>query len=552
MPFTVPPCQPGENAVLLWQQALASGEKHIVFSPGRYDFYPDDCSKRYCYFTNNDEGIKTIALDLQGLDGITIEGNDTLFFFHGRISPVVASQCCNLTICGITIDFEDSFVSDADLVKRENGTAWFAIGGKHSFSDGRLSFTGDFYDNLAGVLPFAPYDKNKKELVYDRKAVAVANRDLLYQDGLVGVPDIFQMIETQSFIIKHELRLCPGIVCDRCENVTLRDITLHHAAGMGVLMQCCQDIMLDNVAVKPSTRRASVSDDAVHMSDCRSKINCRNCHLEGTLDDSLNIHGVYHPLKFRIPGGKFYYLEAGHFQQAGIQAAFAGDTLELIKPDTCKPYGKIKLKAAKLINKVFTRIEFDEKELPQEYTRGDVARVMEAANAELEITNCTFKPLNGRGVLASGMSAVTVTGCRFHTSGAAIHVAGDAFFWYEAGPVEKMLIADNIFDNCCYKYNSSTRDAISILPDIQSREKDFFYHGDIKVVNNTFISAVRSLIAMDSVRKAEVCGNTFVQDNTYTVQEPDGCGYYFTKCDSPMINFKNCGECITDNNYNFI
>ena len=83
---------------------------------------------------------------------------------------------------------------------------------------------------------------------------------------------------------------------------------------MGLLIQNSENCFIDNLVVTPSSRRASASDDALHITDCRGKIKVINCKLKGTLDDSINIHGVFRKLKSRIPGGKMYYLEAGHFR----------------------------------------------------------------------------------------------------------------------------------------------------------------------------------------------------------------------------------------------
>lgn len=107
MAILIPPPEAGKNSIGLWHEALAKAkelkEKEIRFSPGRYEFFPEGCSQRYCWFSNNDEGVKTIALDLLSLEDMTISGNDTELFFHGRISPLVAEECRNLKVSGLTV-----------------------------------------------------------------------------------------------------------------------------------------------------------------------------------------------------------------------------------------------------------------------------------------------------------------------------------------------------------------------------------------------------------------------------------------------------------------
>ncbi len=106
-------------------------------------------------------------------------------------------------------------------------------------------------------------------------------------------------------------------------------------------------------------------------------------------------------MKFRKPGGFFYYLDTGHFQQSGIPGARDGDTLELLKNDTHIPYHYAKIKRAQAVNKAITLIEFEEP-LPEYYAYGDAARVMEVAQAELVVRNCKLTPHARQGCTCFG------------------------------------------------------------------------------------------------------------------------------------------------------
>lgn len=554
MSILIPPPQNGQNAIVLWHEALnkavSKNDYEIIFSPCRYDFYPESCTQSYRYFTNNDEGVKTIAMDLNKIDNLILNGQNAELIFHGRISPLVATEVTDITIQNFTIDFEDNFVSDADIIEIENDICWIKIRGNHRFNNGRIHFIDDFYDNLSGKLQIFSYDSTKKEVIYDSSTVTVLNENLLEKNGLIGIRNLNDKVKSNALIIKHELRLAPGLVFDKCKDIKIKNVNLHHASGMGILAQLCTDIALEEVNITPRNRRVSVSDDAVHFADCRGKLSVNKCHLAGTLDDSFNAHGIYRPLKLRIPGGKFFYLDSGHFQQQGLQGTFAGDTLELAKNDTAKPYGTIKIKNARSLNKSLTLVEFDEKELPCEWTPGDCAAVIECLNAEITITNSFFAPLNGRGILASGSKKVIIRNNRFHTSGAAVFVSGDTDFWYESGPVQSMIIENNIFDNCCYKNNASTREVIAIYPDLHKFEDNFFYHGEINIFNNCFKSTRRPLVSMQSVKKAELTQNIFEEDNVYTFKTSSVSAYSFAKIDSPWAIFRHCGEVINSDNKN--
>ena len=539
------------NAAPAFRRALAALDKDrtISFPEGEYHFYPEGCAQKYCYFSNNDEGIKTIAMLIENIDGLTISGDNARFIFHGRLSPLAAYHCRDLTVRGVSVDFEDSFVSDADLVKRENGKAWFRIGGKYRFSDGKLHFTEDFYDNLHGKLHFRAMENGL--VSFHTPAVTLDNRALEEQDGLVAFPDEFADFPVDTFVIKHELRLCPGMVFDHCRNLNLERVIIHHAAGMGILAQQCDSVALDRVEVIPSFRRVAASDDAVHMTECRGTLRLANCNLTGTLDDSLNVHGVYHPMRLREPGMRFFYLDSGHFQQMGLPGAEDGDTLELIKNDTHRPYGTIHVKRAEMLTKAITRIDFDEAELPAEFTPGDCVRVMEVANATLEVVNCKLKSANGRGVLASGMKKVHIHGNDFCSFGSGIHIAGGANYWFETGPVGEVVIENNRFENCCVgSVHGATREPVIIFPELDIMPEDFFYHGSITVRNNHFVSDRRTLVAMRSVTNATVTGNSVEFSTPGGVRViPGKKGYFFTRGDDGRAAFWHCGKIVCDWEY---
>ena len=543
----------GENfspAIAPAVKAALESDRKLFFPRGEYHFYPDGCNQKYCYFSNNDEGLKTIAILLDGVDDFTVCGDNAKFIFHGRISPLCAFNCRNLKIEGLTVDFEDSFVSDADLVKRENGIAWFRIFGKHQLRNGEIIFTDDVYDNMHKRLNFYCYDREKGELVHNARSITVPNKAVQFCNGLVGVEDRFADVTTDAFAVKHETRLCPGIVCDNCENIEIRNVTIHHAAGMGFLIQNSENCFVDSVVVAPSFRRASASDDALHITDCRGKIKIANCKFSGTLDDSINVHGVFRKLKSRIPGGKMYYLEAGHFQQQGVFNVRSGDTMQIFDRKNGKPYAEIKITKVSPVNKAFVIVDFDESELPENFVQGDPVLIRETM-ADLEVVNTECRPLLGRGVLASGMNSVKISGCRFHSSGAGVFISGDFSFWYESGPVVHALIENNFFDNCNYYAHGATREPLAVFPELATLAEGYFYHGTIKVKNNRFRSASRPLVSMMSVENAVVKNNLFTLDETYPFAPENDSGYFFTTPDSPAAAFLHCGRICDENNTNF-
>lgn len=522
-------------------EEAAKRERQLFFPPGEYHVDSNGCVQRYCYFSNNDEGVKTIALNLENLDDFTVSGYGALLVFHGRISPLCAFNCKSITVEGLSIDFVDSFVSDADLICRDDGMAWFRFSGKHQVKNGRMVFTEDCYDNLGGYLQFFPYLRDRKELQKDVRPFSIPNKNVRFRDGLVGFKDKFGAFDTDAFIVKHEQRLCPGMVFDGCKDIRIRDVTIYHAAGMGFLIQNSENCLIDGAVVEPRNRRASVSDDALHITDCRGKLLVKNGRFSGTLDDAINIHGVFRKLKSRIPGGKMFYLEAGHYQQQGVFNVRKDDVLELLHRETGEPYAQLKLTQVTPINKSIIKVDFDEGELPNTFVQGDPAWIL-GTQAELDILETECRPLNGRGILASGMKRVRISGCTIHSSCAGVFISGDHGFWYESGPVKEAVIENNLFDNCDYYDYGATQEPLAVFPELETLQEGFFYHGSIQVKNNLFRSARRPLISILSAAEVTVSDNLFQLDDTYPFRWRNEDGYHFTTPDSPPIALKHCGS----------
>ncbi|MBQ7207215.1 MAG: hypothetical protein IJS01_05390 [Lentisphaeria bacterium] len=542
----------GENASAAWRRALAEARSRkcsrIRFLPGRYDFYPGDCARKSLHFSNNDCGEKTIALHLEDLDDLEVTGENTLLFFHGRICPVVAENCSRLRLSGLVVDFEDSFVSDASVVEEKDGVCRAELYGKYRLEGGRLVFTGDAFDNRSGVLQIRPYDPDSGEMPQDADCTALPNRDIAEENGLIRLPGVFG---AKAITIKHEDRLCPGIVLSGCSDVTVEDITIHHAAGMGLLAQFCTGVTLEKIRVVPAADRVvSSSDDALHLVECRGDIAVRDCRAAGMLDDALNVHGIYRPVTMAEEKENVFYLETGHPQQAGFPGARPGDTLELVKAASCRPLARLAVLRAEQLSPERTLVETSGP-LPRELRTGCGARVLEPGLARLEVDGCDFSPLRGRGVLASGLAQVRVKNCRFHTSGAGVFIAGGCARWYETGPVGHAVIENNLFDNCCYLRHSSTREAVSVYPDLKELEPDFYYHGVIEVKGNRFISSRRPLVSVLSAERADVSGNTFELSGKYGFPPGDPGVFSFASPDDPAAVFKHVKTVHTENNAGF-
>ncbi len=69
----------------VWSEALKTalhGDRILYFPEEEYRFYPENCTAKYCFFCNNDEGVKTIAAYLENLNDFTLRGDNAKWIFH--------------------------------------------------------------------------------------------------------------------------------------------------------------------------------------------------------------------------------------------------------------------------------------------------------------------------------------------------------------------------------------------------------------------------------------------------------------------------------------
>lgn len=502
---------PAVNAATAWRtalrQAVAENAAGVHFPAGEYHFYAPGTTRIFASYSNNDDGLKQIVFYLEKLQDFTVSGDGAKLVFHGRLSPFLVRECRNITLCGLEIDFAESYAEDAVLLDRNGDTAWMQIGGNWRVSGGKMHFFHDILDNYSGGLRFTAFDRATGDYPPSGFGKSCRNQVLKREKDKVLLPLAMPDDAPEFYLMRHQGRLNPAVVIDRSVDTVVADVTLRRAGGMGFLAQNSENILVENLTVAPAEGRSmGVTDDAVHFSECAGLVEIKNCLLRNTLDDAINIHGVYRKLRYRV--GE-YLLEGGHFQQFGIWDGRAGDEMELAKAATMQSYGVVHLKSIAPANKQHCFVKFAEP-LPAEYVDGDIIRNLRAGKLQVKITGTTISNTRSRGVLVSGTEYAEVSNCDIHAPGAGIFIAGDMNYWYESGPNRNVVIKDNIFRRCHYMKSSVSRAPVTVAPEIPHPVPGTFYHGKISLLNNRFILANGDpALFLRQVTECTMQGNTY-------------------------------------------
>lgn len=536
------------------RRALAAcrgaGRKRLVFSPGHYDFYPEQADEAYLFVSNNDEGLKRIAFPLIGLDDLTIDGQGAEFVFHGFINPFVVRDSSNIVFENFAVDFERSFHSEGIILglhdegmdvripeafpyKIRNGLLVFVLN-----DDAKGPPTSVSRGDVCGSGHLLEFDTKTRETAFMAKdyffngTSCYAARDLgdrvvrLFVPGLIGKPG-------NTLVFGPDHRNHPGFVVTHSRDVSFENITLHHAGGMGILGQLSHNIRVNDCKVTPSRgRMLSTTADATHFVNCTGHIQLTNNLFENQKDDATNIHGNYVQVT-EIVGANEVMVRLMHRQQHGFDFLSPGVEVEFVHGKSMITLGTATVDMASRVNKEFTRVVFD-RGLPKDLVVGD-ALASRRDYPEVTITGNVVRNNRARGMLLNCRGRTVVEKNYFHTPGAAILFEGDSFFWFEQGGVRDCVIRDNIFDNCLFGVWGKA--VIDVKAGILERKAESRYNQNILIENNTFrVFGEPSLLHAYCVDGLVWRGNRVEQTTAYPAGERPAKRFDVSHCDNVVID----------------
>lgn len=489
----------------------------LVFAPGRYNFHQANAAMRDYYISNHDQTLPhATALDFSGLDNLTVEGSGMEVICHGRMLPVSVTDGRNVTLRGISIDFAVPQIAQLEIVEVDTarGTRFRPISevNWHINSDTLLAVSGEGWE-------FTP----SGAIAFDADGHIVAGTGDLWvptrgvqqlADGSLLAPRWrdARLKGGDHVAMRAWARPQPAVFVAECADVTLEDINVHYAEGMGLLAQLTHNITLRRFNVcrrgKDDPRYFTTQADATHFSQCSGHIDARDGLYEGMMDDAINVHGVYLKLTERIDSthfvGRFM-----HHQAWGFRWGSAGDTVQIVRSAVMDTVGAPCILAA--IEPRDTPTTHGVKEFVLTLSRPfGIDPEAEAFGIEnLTLTPTVYFAGNvvrdnrARGALFSTPRHTVAENNLFdHTSGTAILLCGDCNGWYETGACRDVTIRFNRFVNALTSRYQFCNGVISIYPEIPRPGTNYFHGGTpgaITIEQNEFVTFETTLLFARSV-----------------------------------------------------
>jgi hypothetical protein len=333
-------------------------------------------------------------------------------------------------------------------------------------------------------------------------------------------------------VMRHAQRAHSGIFIYHSKRITIENINMFHATGLGILAQFSEDLLFKKYRAIPNTTKNHYfggGDDGLQISNCRGEINVNNCEFGGLMDDPINVHGTSVQV-VDILSEKQVKCKFMHHQSVGLIWGHKGDKISFIENEGMFSLGQTKIEAFTVIDKEYFTLNFTD-EIPENLEIGDALENL-SWSPDFTVTNSHFRNGRARGLLVSTPGKVRIENNIFESSGSAILIAGDANFWFESGAVTDVLIKNNTFTELCntssYQFCEGIISIYPIIPKLDTNTPAF--HRNIRIEGNRFSPFDYPLLFARSVDGLSFLNN--IVTRSYTFEPYHDRQYTFT--------FENC------------
>lgn len=387
---------------------------------------------------------------------------------------------------------------------------------KYNIINGCLYFTDDKRNNylFSSLLEF---DAKRREPAYLASDYWLSKQTIeakpikdhvvrIFHKDIKGTPGNIMVLGATA-------RYNPAFFISNSENIGIRDVTLYHCGGMGVIAQSSEDIELLRLKVIPAEgRMISITADATHFVNCKGYIKMIDCIFHNQKDDATNIHGWYMAVD-KIVSPTELYLRWRNSGQYGIDFLNPGDRIEFVDNTTLEILGYGTVKSSKLLNKQFANITLHDS-IP-ERLKEKMVIAEDNSYPDVLISGCNMRGNRARGLLLGSRGKIVIENNYFSIPGAAILFEGDGNYWYEQSGVRDVVIRNNVFENGNFGYPTWGRACIAVGSGIPNKEAGVYYHQNILIENNTFKVFDPRILNLYSVDGLTFKNNTIEKTDYY-------------------------------------
>lgn len=528
----------------LIQEASKFSQVTIEFQEGSYDFWPEHSPKRDYFISNTSSEIecpsktKTIALLLEDLEDVTIDGNGALFIIHGKMINFAFVNCTNITMQNISFDYERATMSELKLEAVSSNSITASINPSSTFriTENHIEFYGDNWTlkkhhTIAVDPDLSAYYYSSFDPLLKSQAKQIAPYKVIFEGDFSKA----NYKEGQVLTVRDPIRDQVGGFIGYSKDIELKNVNMHYMHGMGIISQFSENITFDAIKVQPrkeTGRLIAAFADAFHFSGCKGQITIKNCTTAGAHDDSVNIHGTHLKIVEKVSENKINLKFMNH-QTYGFDAFLKTDTLNFVHPQSLQIYGTGIVKDVEKLSDRVVQINLEDN-LPKGFELGDVVENVTWTPSVL-IKDNYFSGTNTRGVLLTTQRKSVIENNIFYRTGMhAILIANDASSWYESGAVRDVNIRGNQFIECGYNQSPDSY-VINISPENHEEAPGYFVHENITIEDNTFKLFDTPILKAKSTKGMTFRNNKIEASDIFSHLKAGKPSFYFDQCTDVSI-----------------
>lgn len=375
------------------------------------------------------------GLDFSGAKGVTIEAEGATLLCDGWMEPVSLTDCTDLTLRGLTIDYVHRALSEGTVAGI--GDDYFDVQFRpdRTITDVIPITRVTLADPQIGGMYRSPFYYPKRELLGNNLVRLTVGR---------RIPDYLQ---GQPVAALHSMHFRPAILILNSTNTTLDGVTIHSQPGMGIVGFDSRDIFINRLRVAPADGyHFSTNTDATHFACCEGELVFDGCSFIGQGDDATNVHGYYHNVEAADDGWLRLILHAPGYTHAQVaDVPRVGDELELSLINTLAVQKVLKVTEVKHEEKatdVLVRVDGPMPEKLEDYYLFNITKL-----PRLTFRNSLVQGNLARGVLVKTRGVLIEDNVFRGCSGTAIHVGAEGW-WCEGSHSTDVTIRRNTMINC--------------------------------------------------------------------------------------------------------
>lgn len=523
--------------------------KVLVFTPGTYHFYPENCKKKEYYESNTtDTNPKTCAFLFEGIKNLVIDGRGSTLIFHGQMQPFTFDNCENITLKNVKIDWENPLIAQGEVLKITDDYIDLGINHKefpHRLSEGKLFFN-EYGGKLNAWQHTMEFDRKGRYVVEqtgDWGCLGDGWNNYTAETTMPGVVRLHHKFIRKPkpgnfLVLRHSERTHSGVFIFESKNISIKNVNIYHATGLGILAQFSEDLTFNGYRAIPNRSKNHYfggGDDGLQVSNCKGQITVNNCEFAGLMDDPINVHGTSVQIQEIISETKLK-CKFMHHQSVGLNWGHKGDRISFIENERMNSIGFGEVASFERIDSEYFVLAFSS-QIPKEIEVGDALENL-TWSPNFTVSNSHFKSCRARGILVSTPGKVRIKNNTFESSGSAILIAGDANGWFESGAVTDVLIANNNFTELCntssYQFCEGIISIYPIIPKLDEETPAF--HKNIRIEGNQFHPFDFPLLFARSVDGISFQNNTIIRSYNFAPYHNRQFTFSFENCRNATIS----------------